>query len=402
MMKRGFALCALLPLLAVVAACGSASSKVASPHAAASSSSSGAGPSKSPVVIGNIGTYSGLYAHEYTPGLHSLQAWVQWTNDHGGVNGHPVKLVSADDGNDPAKGLVAVRKMVENDHVVAIVSPLAPTTDSAWAAYVQQKGVPVVGGISLTAPWLSNPDFFATGVTLFGYLHASMAAAKSIGTRVGVVLCAEIVACKSGVPLQQKAAADVGIAYVGAQFVAASATDYTAQCLSLKEQHADVLVASIDWSVLARVGAACKTQGVSLKFVVSGSALNKSTIGDPTFNGTVGVNTSPLWFGSSALTKDFTQAYSQQFPDDPTDGYSTLGWQAGVVLAKVLENAPATITSQTVIQGLYAQPAGSTFGGWTPALTYASGKPATVAACVWYPTLTSGSLAAPKGTAATC
>ena len=53
------------------------------------------------------------------------------------------------------------------------------------------------------------------------------------------------------------------------------------------------------------------------------------------------------------------------FPNDALTGYATLGWQAGVVIAAALKHAPATVTSQTVLQGLYAQPAATTFGGWT-------------------------------------
>ena len=62
------------------------------------------------------------------------------------------------------------------------------------------------------------------------------------------------------------------------------------------------------------------------------------------------------------------------FPNDTLTGYATLGWQAGVVIATALKNAPATVTSQTVLQGLYAQPAGTTFGGWTPPLAFAPAR----------------------------
>ncbi len=55
---------------------------------------------------------------------------MKWTNSHGGINGHPVDVVAeyADDKADPAVGLAAVKDLVENQHVIAIVGSSAGNT----------------------------------------------------------------------------------------------------------------------------------------------------------------------------------------------------------------------------------------------------------------------------------
>jgi len=53
----------------------------------------------------------------------AARAWVASVNAAGGLAGcHPVKLVVGDDGDDPAKAKAIVKKMVEEDKVVAFVA----------------------------------------------------------------------------------------------------------------------------------------------------------------------------------------------------------------------------------------------------------------------------------------
>ncbi len=48
------------------------------------------------------------------------QAWASWTNAHGGINGHPVKMIVKDDAPEPVGGAAVAKELVEQDHVMAI------------------------------------------------------------------------------------------------------------------------------------------------------------------------------------------------------------------------------------------------------------------------------------------
>src|SRR5207237_6513756 len=87
-------------------------------------------------------------------------AWVAAANASGGINGRPLKLVTADDAADPGKYAAAVRQLITGDKVVAFVGNLAPLTFSAGTSALEQYGVPALGGDSSDPGWFNSPMAF--------------------------------------------------------------------------------------------------------------------------------------------------------------------------------------------------------------------------------------------------
>ena len=54
-------------------------------------------------------------------GAKVYQAWANTVNAAGGINGHPVKTILVDDQSNPGNSLTDVEKLVNEDHVVALV-----------------------------------------------------------------------------------------------------------------------------------------------------------------------------------------------------------------------------------------------------------------------------------------
>ncbi|MGH6981189.1 MAG: ABC transporter substrate-binding protein, partial [Stellaceae bacterium] len=72
------------------------------------------------ILIGQNMPYSGVVSAYGILGKGHL-AFIHWYNDkYGGVNGRKVRMISMDDGYNPAKSLENVRKMVEEDRVALI------------------------------------------------------------------------------------------------------------------------------------------------------------------------------------------------------------------------------------------------------------------------------------------
>jgi branched-chain amino acid transport system substrate-binding protein len=120
----------------------------------------------SSIVIGNIGTVSNSFAKysEYAPMQKAVQAWADWTNKHGGVDGHPIRVEVADDENSPAKHLSRVQELVEQKHVVAFVGNPAVDTQPASVRYLEEQGVPAIGGALGNEMWGRSPMLFPHGV----------------------------------------------------------------------------------------------------------------------------------------------------------------------------------------------------------------------------------------------
>src|SRR5438105_5005424 len=56
-----------------------------------------------PAVVATVGTTSGTLGATLLPVLQGFQVWVQQINQRGGVHGHRVRLITFDDGGDPAR-----------------------------------------------------------------------------------------------------------------------------------------------------------------------------------------------------------------------------------------------------------------------------------------------------------
>ena len=101
----------------------------------------GPGVSDTEIKLGQTMPYSGPASSYGTIGkLHT--AYFKMINEAGGVNGRKINLISLDDGYSPPKTVEQVRKLVEQDEVLALFQTLGTPTNSAIHKYVNAKKVP--------------------------------------------------------------------------------------------------------------------------------------------------------------------------------------------------------------------------------------------------------------------
>jgi len=101
----------------------------------------GPGVTDTEIKIGNTGPYSGP-ASSYSSVPKAQVAYWKMINDQGGVNGRQINFISYDDSYSPPKTVEMVRKLVEEDQVLLVASPLGTPTNSAIWHYMNQKKVP--------------------------------------------------------------------------------------------------------------------------------------------------------------------------------------------------------------------------------------------------------------------
>lgn len=105
------------------------------------------------IKLGTFGDLSGPNATTGIGALRGYSAFYEHTNRWGGVNGRQIDLVVEDDGFDPDRTVEAVRRLVEDEEVFAIVSPLGTATNLAVLDYLVEKQVPVVSPHSGVSTW---------------------------------------------------------------------------------------------------------------------------------------------------------------------------------------------------------------------------------------------------------
>ena len=105
------------------------------------------------VTIGTTTPLSGP-ASFYAPVSKGAQAYYQYINAHGGVNGRKITYIVLDDSYDAAKAVPLTHQLVEQDNVFAVVAQLGTPINTATRPYLNDQKVPDV--------------FLATGATKWG------------------------------------------------------------------------------------------------------------------------------------------------------------------------------------------------------------------------------------------
>jgi ABC-type branched-subunit amino acid transport system substrate-binding protein len=105
------------------------------------------------ITIGTTTPLSGP-ASFYAPVSKGANAYFQYINANGGINGRKIKYVIYDDAYDPAKAVPLTHQLVDQDQVFAVVGQLGTPINTATRPYLNQQKVPHI--------------FVATGATKWG------------------------------------------------------------------------------------------------------------------------------------------------------------------------------------------------------------------------------------------
>jgi branched-chain amino acid transport system substrate-binding protein len=112
----------------------------------------GLGVSDTEIKLGNTAPYSGATS-PYGAIAKSEAAYFNMINAQGGINGRKINFISRDDASSPPKTLEVARKLVEEDQVLLLVSPLGTPPNTAIQSYLNENKVPQLFVISGAAKW---------------------------------------------------------------------------------------------------------------------------------------------------------------------------------------------------------------------------------------------------------
>jgi branched-chain amino acid transport system substrate-binding protein len=101
----------------------------------------GPGASDTEIKLGNTMPYSGP-ASAYGAIGKAEAAYFTMINEQGGINGRKINFISRDDGYSPSKTVELVRKMVEEDRVLALFQTLGTPPNTAIQGYANDNKIP--------------------------------------------------------------------------------------------------------------------------------------------------------------------------------------------------------------------------------------------------------------------
>jgi len=343
---------------------------------------------KSTIVIGNVGTYSGPVGSSVADLPQGVQVWSRWINDRGGLNGHPVKFVVADDGADPARHRALVQQMVETQGAIALVGNGEVVTGASSVEYLTAKGIPVIGNEGGSDWFYSSPTYFthvSTGQTYWKAVASSVAAvAKAKGkTKWASITCTEATTCGDAdrIWTREGEIKSQGLQSVYNARSSLAQPDFTAECLNARNAGAEILTMVMDAATVIRIAASCARQGYKPLFTEVAASSKTEHAADQNLTGgliaTVGLF---VWTdGSTPATAEFQAAMKRYLGKTPGAGHAA-GWAAARVFEKAAAGIGDPATPAAVLDGLYSFK-GETVGGLVMPLTFTRGQNAPRQVC---------------------
>ena len=125
----------------------------------AGNTASDTGVTATTITIGAISSKTNPFdPRAFVGPLYGIEAFVRWTNAHGGIHGRQLVLKTCDDQGSGDANVSCVHQLIDSDHVFALVSNAI--LSYSGAGYVNSKGVPDVGSQPIDNAYAKYPHMW--------------------------------------------------------------------------------------------------------------------------------------------------------------------------------------------------------------------------------------------------
>ena len=134
-----------------------------------------------PILVGNISTITNpvISAKDLVDGT---RAWIGYINNHGGIHGRKIKLVTCDDQSNPALTVQCANNLIQQG-VVALVGSWSLTLGASALPALQQARIPILGGWPITDQEYQSPVEFPVTAGAAGSYPVLALAMRAAGAK---------------------------------------------------------------------------------------------------------------------------------------------------------------------------------------------------------------------------
>lgn len=205
--------------------------------------------SKEPYKIGAIFSVTGAASFLGEPEKNTVIMLVEQINKAGGINGHPLEVIIEDSKSDETQAVLAAKKLLEKDKVLAIIGPSTTGESMALIPIMTQAKTPLISaaaGANITQPVKERYWIFKTAQYDTSAVEAIYAYMKKQGIKKVGILTITTGFGDAGRKALTELAPKFGISIVADERYGPKDADMTTQLTKIKASGAQAV---INWSV---------------------------------------------------------------------------------------------------------------------------------------------------------
>jgi len=263
-------------------------------------------------------------------------------NAAGGVLGKQITLISEDNKSEPAETANAVKKLIEQDQVLAVIGAVASSNTLAAAPIAQAAGVPMITATS------TNPQVTETGDYIFRTCFIdpfqgtvmSKFATNTLKAKTAAILVDMTSDYSKGLTeVFKNDFQKLGGKIVAEESFAQKDTDYNAQLTKIKAANPDVVYVPAYYTEVGLILKQARQLGLKQPF------LGTDGWDSPKLTEIAGTATDKGYFSNhyspddtAPAIQDFVKKYQAEYGQVP-DALATLGYEAGMIVADAIKRA---------------------------------------------------------------
>jgi branched-chain amino acid transport system substrate-binding protein len=309
------------------------------------------------VVVGAFQDQSGAAAVVGINMRKGMEAYFNWVNAQGGVNGRKIKFIVEDDGFQAARAIAATKKLVEQDKVFALVGTLGTPGVAATIDYIMEKQIPSIyqgSGISALAfppkkyIFPVQPNFISEGRIVATYV------VENLKMKRVALACEQTDIGTEGLRGVREQLAMYKMEPVEVVNFGAADVDFSSQILKLMRAKPDAVIIYSTLKPAAGFLKQAKVMGLDAQFLTT--YVNADPIQMPALAGDACVGLiAPGWvpvLGNDVDSVRYLEIYQATYPKEMPSAFAAAGFIAGEVFCEGLRRAGKNPTREGLIAAM--------------------------------------------------
>lgn len=294
------------------------------------------------INIGAIFPLSGDASTYGNSSKNALDMIVDETNKNGGIDDKKIKIIYEDDENDPKTAAAALKKLIKDEKIAAVIGTTSTKGCLAMAQVASSSKLPMI------APTLTNPKpieesdfiFSASFTDSFQGMVAAKFAAEDLKAKTAGILQNKDDEYSRGLADSFRSNFEkTGGKVIILEEYSTGAQDFALQLTQIKAKSPDVLFIPDYYYSAAIIVKQAKTIGIKSK-LLGGDGWDSSDffkIGGNAVNGSYFSSSFSIADNSQEAVK-FINAYKTKYGNEP-DSYAALAYDSGKILINAIKKA---------------------------------------------------------------